>query len=312
MPDVTKKYRKELDKIKNLLKKVGFNNKHNTDLTAWAILALQDEKPKQTKIGFGSLAEGASIRDLLDFCRECGTNYAENTRESVRKHSIKYLVEAHIVIRNHDDPGRPTNSAKTNYILNKEFLKIINATQGQKKLIADWNKKYSIMDPTNNWRKDKSLKVSFEEYIYQVHPSPHNFLSKIAVENFLPAISENFKIIYFSDTDDKSLHTTNTLDNFMKSKFDVHKQVPDVIAYDDKTKTLFFIEAIASSGEINDLRKKEIDKLFPIDSKINRCYVSVFMNRKEFRKFSDSIANGTEVWIVDKVLHTITFRELKI
>ena len=97
----------------------------------------------------------------------------------------------------------------------------------------------------------------------------------------------------------------------MKSKFDVHKQIPDVVAYDKKTKTIFFIEAIASSGEINDLRKKEIDKLFPINPKIKRRYISVFMDRKNFRKFSDSIANETEAWIVEKVPHIISFRELK-
>ncbi|MBI4975398.1 hypothetical protein HZC20_01855 [Candidatus Peregrinibacteria bacterium] len=85
MPEVSKKYRKKLDEVKLLLEAINFDNRQNTDLTCWSILALQDHKPQQTKAGFDSLAEGASIRDILDFCRAGGTNYAENTRESLRK-----------------------------------------------------------------------------------------------------------------------------------------------------------------------------------------------------------------------------------
>src|SRR3989338_11676907 len=111
MPEVSKKYRKKLNEVKLLLEAINFENRQNIDLTAWSVLALQDSHPKQTKAGFNSLAECASIRDILDFCRISGTNYAENTRESLRKLSIKYLVDAGIAIRNHDNPGRPTNSA---------------------------------------------------------------------------------------------------------------------------------------------------------------------------------------------------------
>jgi hypothetical protein len=311
MPEVSKKYRKKLDEVKLLLETINFDNRQNTDLTCWSILALQDHKPQQTKAGFNSLAEGASIRDILDFCRACGTNYAENTRESLRKLSIKYLVDAGIVIRNHDDPGRPTNSAKTNYILNQEFLKIL-VTKGKERtrLINAWKKKYSADTETDNWRRDKSLKITFAEYHYQVHPSPHNYLSKVAVEKFLPAIEEQFEILYFSDTDDKSLHIADSLTDFLGAGFDVHKHMPDVVAYSKKSKTLFFIESIASAGEINDLRKKELDELFPIQTRIKRRYISVFMDRKAFRKFSETISNGTEAWIVNKVPHIISFRPL--
>lgn len=309
MPKVSQKYRRKLNEIGILLAAIGFAEKKNTDLTAWSILALQDDSPKQTKAGFNSLVKGASIRDILDFCRSCGTNYAENTRESLRKLSIKYLVDAGIVIRNHDNPGRPTNSAKTNYILDTTFLRILSA-KDKTKLITAWKRKHPSDAVNDNWRKDKSLKISFGQFSYGVHPSPHNFLSKAAVETFLPVIAKDFEMLYFSDTDNKSLHVSDSLKRFLKAGFDIHKHMPDVVAYSKKSNSIFFIESVASAGEINDLRKKELDKLFPIQANTKRHYVSVFMDRKTFRKFSDTVANGTEVWILNKVPHTAAFRLL--
>lgn len=311
MPKVSSRYRKELDQVKNLLAKIGFPNKQNTDLTAWAILALQDDNPYETKAGFDSLKNGASIRDILDFCRSKGTKYAENTRESLRKMSIKYLVDAGIVIRNQDDPGRPTNSAKTNYILDSSFLKLVRK-KSQKKEIELWRKKITNKPKNNsNWRTDKSLEVSFDKKIFNIHPSPHNFLSKFAVENFLKKESRNIKILYFSDTDDKSLYVDADLENFLYGGFDVHKQIPDVVAHDPQNKTLYLIECVASAGEINRLRKKEIDKLFPSSKGYSKRYISLFLDRKGFRKFSDTLAIGTEACVVEDTPHLIKFCHLK-
>src|SRR3989344_5161129 len=139
MPVVNKKFRKKLDFVKNLLEDLQFPVKYNNDLTSWAVLALLDDSAKPTKAGFNSLCEGSSIRDILDYCRDNKTLYAENTRESLRKYSIKYLVNTGIVIRNHDDPGRPTNSSRTNYILHPNFIKLIGANETiRNKLIKNW------------------------------------------------------------------------------------------------------------------------------------------------------------------------------
>lgn len=310
MPAVNKKYRKQLDEVRSLLRNLGFVTKHNTDLTAWAVLALQDDKKRATKAGFGSLSRGATIRDILDFCRESGTQYAENSRESLRKYSIKYLVHAGLAISNPDDPSRPTNSAKTNYILHPEFLAILKSERAQRrKLIEQWQK-YAKKSGAHEWRRDKSLEVRFNGKKFSVHPSKHNLLEKCAIEVFLPAICGEFDVLYFSDTDNKSLHVTKDLEIFLESKFDVHKKMPDIVVYSKGTKTLFLIEAVASAGEIDLLRKDEIDKLFPLQKGIERRYVSMFLDRKDFRRFSDSITQGTEVWVVEETPHVIDISPL--
>ncbi|MFH0770084.1 MAG: BsuBI/PstI family type II restriction endonuclease [Candidatus Peregrinibacteria bacterium] len=310
MPSVSHKFRRQLDEIRALLSALGFTTKHNTDLTSWAILALQDEKKRDTKAGFGSLASGATIRDILDYCRKCGTGYAENTRESLRKHSVKYLVHAGMVISNPDDPSRPTNSAKTNYILHPEFQAILKSGGAQRKtLIEQWQKHAKQTKPTE-WRRDKSLSVRLNGKRFKIHPSKHNLLEKFAIEVFLPALCGKFDVLYFSDTDDKSLHVDKRLESYLETKFDVHKKIPDIVVSSNDRRTLFFIEAVASSGEVDYLRKDEIDRVFPLQKGIRRRYVSMFMNRKDFRKFSDSIALGTEAWIVEESPHVIDLSPL--
>ncbi|MBU0458916.1 hypothetical protein KJ652_02015 [Patescibacteria group bacterium] len=310
MPSVSKKYRKKLDKIHALLSALSFVEKHNTDLTAWAVLALQDDKKRETKARSGSLAKGATIRDILDYCRECGTGYAENTRESLRKHSVKYLVHAGMLISNPDDPSRPTNSAKTNYILHPEFHAILQSKGANNKALIEKWLKHSKQSKPLEWRRDKSLTVEFNGTKLTIHPSKHNLLEKYAIDIFLPALCGKYDVLYFSDTDDKSLHVNKRLDSFLEAKFDVHKKIPDIVVYAERKHVLFFIEAVASSGEIDYLRKAEIDRTFPMQKGIQRRYVSMFLNRKDFRKFSDSIAQGTEAWIVEKPPHVIDISPL--
>ena len=153
--------------------------------------------------------------------------------------------------------------------------------------------------------------VEFNTKKYKIHPSRHNLLEKFAIEIFLPSICDKFDVLYFSDTDNKSLHVEKELEKFLEGKFDVHKKIPDIVAYSKHMASLFFIEAVASSGEIDYLRKDEIDKIFPLQKGIQRRYVSMFLNRKDFRKFSDSIAQETEAWVVEEPPHVIGISSLK-
>lgn len=313
MPTVKKKYRLLLNEVRGILESLNFPEKQNNDLTAWAVLALNDDSPYETKAGFSSLAKGAGIRDMLDYCRQCGTKYAENTRESLRKYSVKYLVNHGLVIRNHDDPGRATNSSRTNYILTDEFKDILNSEEEERqKLVDTWLKRNRKNKKKKSWRKDKSMSISFNGHKFNVHPSLHNYLEKAAIEVFIPSIAELAIILYFSDTDDKSLHVDERLEEFLGSKFDVHKKLPDVVAVSYKSKEIFFIEAVASAGEINKLRKEEIEKLFSgVKKEYKWRFISIFQDRKDFRKFSDTIAIGTEAWILEEEEHVISIRPLK-
>ena len=65
------------------------------------------------------------IRGILDFARSrMKVDYAENTRESIRKYSVKQLVAAGILLFNPDDPKRVTNSSKNSYKIDELALSL--------------------------------------------------------------------------------------------------------------------------------------------------------------------------------------------
>ena len=56
-----------------------------------------------------------------------GKDYAANSRETIRRHTIHQFEQARIVDRNPDDPDRPTNSGKTVYVLTEEAADVLKA-----------------------------------------------------------------------------------------------------------------------------------------------------------------------------------------
>ena len=82
-----------------VLRELGMPREQLNDRTAICLLALLNISPqKQWRQAENPLL---GIRAILDFAREqLGVNYAENTRESVRKYSVKQLVSAGIVLHN--------------------------------------------------------------------------------------------------------------------------------------------------------------------------------------------------------------------
>src|SRR6266571_1967507 len=81
--------------IKKLLDDLGFPSRFNTEQTSLCVSALADNSPREGLIlGKKTLREGARIHNIIQFSRtSLGKTIAENTRESLRKTSLKYLVD---------------------------------------------------------------------------------------------------------------------------------------------------------------------------------------------------------------------------
>ena len=63
---------------------------------------------------------------------------------------------------------------------------------------------------------------------------------------------------------------------------------------------------VHSSGSINSLRRNSLKKLTaPCTASV--IFITAFLDKKTFRKFSSQIAWETEVWIADKPDHMIHF-----
>jgi type II restriction enzyme len=137
-------------------------------------------------------------------------------------------------------------------------------------------------------------------------PGEHNELQKFIIEEFLPRFGQGAQVLYVGDTQDKLLFVEEdrlqTLGFFELS----HEKLPDVLAYSREKNWLFLIEAVHSANPITELRKRTLEQLTK-SCKADIIYVSAFLNRAAFRKFSFEIAWETEVWIAESPDHLIHF-----
>ena len=296
-----------ISSVKFILEEIGFPQRNITDITAICVLALNDTKIRNNLIkDYTFLAQGARIRDILDFARkDLGKNYAENTRETVRKHSLKYLVDSGLVIQNADDPNRVTNSGLNNYILSDSFKRLLDAYVEKTEKFNEL--KLEFVDAVNNERREKIEKLRKKSVIISSHclkneivlsPGDHNIIEKFIVEDIFPKMFPEFQLAYIGDTKVKDKFVNVDVCKSIGLKIDVHTKIPDVIGYDETTKTILLFEAVASSGPIDDLRKKELIEIF-CNWNGNIIFGTVFLSAKVFQSFSTTISSGTTAYIIE-------------
>lgn len=84
----------------------------------------------------------------------------------------------------------------------------------------------------------------------------------------------------------------------------LHDKMPDVVLYSEEKHWIYFIEAVTSVGPIEPKRMLEIDEMTK-NVTAGKIYVTAFLDMKTFKKFSESLAWETEIWIADFPEHMI-------
>ena len=80
--------------------------------------------------------------------------------------------------------------------------------------------------------------------------------------------------------------------------------MPDVVLYRPDNNWIYFIEAVTSVGPMNPKRIIEIQEMTK-DVSAGKVFVTAFLDFRTFKRFSESIAWETEVWIADNPEHMI-------
>lgn len=80
--------------------------------------------------------------------------------------------------------------------------------------------------------------------------------------------------------------------------------MPDVVLYSEDKNWLYFVESVTSVGPMEPKRIKEIEEM-TAGVTAGKIYVTAFLDFKTFKKFSESLAWETEVWIADMPDHMI-------
>lgn len=146
------------------------------------------------------------------------------------------------------------------------------------------------------------VKINGEDFTFS--PGKHNELQKAIIEEFAPRFAPNSECLYVGDTTEKDLVKNENKLRELGFAITLHDKMPDVVLYCEDQNWLYFIESVTSVGPMEPKRIREIEEM-TAEVTAGKIYVTAFLEFKTFKKFSDSLAWETEVWIADLPDHMI-------
>jgi len=308
-PGLAKARKTKLGEAMEILRALGFASRQRNETAAYAFLALLDLKPFQPWCEASEPLRG--ITPIIEFVGEAYNNrYAPNTRETIRDEAVKYFVEAGMLIRNPDDPNRPTNSGKTVYQVEPSALELVRtfgAPEWHSKLKSYLAAQSRLRDELLRERRLSRIPVRLPSGdTVTISPGGQNPLIKTVIEEFCPCFVPGGSVVYIGDAEDKFLHLDAEYLGRLGVVIPPSAKMPDVVVHDTKRNWLVLIEAVTSSGPVDGKRRKELKKLFA-GCKADLVFVTAFSTREIMRGFLTQISWETEVWVAEAPDHLIHF-----
>ena len=301
--------KEKLNGAAEILAALGFALKQSNEAAAYTLLALLDLKPGQSWNEASAPLRG--ITPIIDFVAAAyGVRYAPNTRETIRDEAVKYFVEAGLMVRNPDDPGRPINSGKTVYQVEPHALALIrtfNTLEWSGKLKAYLVSCDRIRKELERGRKLARIPVKLPSgKTVTISPGGQNPLIKIVIEEFCPRFVAGGIVLYIGDAANKFLHLDADYLQRLRVAIPAPAKMPDVVVHDTRRNWLLLIEAVTSAGPVDGKRRKELKSLFS-GCKAGLVFVTAFANRESMRSFLTQLSWETEVWVAEDPDHLIHF-----
>ena len=281
---------------------------------AVAFLAVSDVKSfediSNAKDQNNSTEYAPKTREIIEHVNEhFGENISSGSYDDIRRKDLKLLVLGDIILRS--SPNSATNDSTRGYVLNPFYADLFRSYDGSDKwkvMVSESLKDTkTIGERLAALRAIEKIKVKISENLnLTFSPGEHNTLQKAIIEEFLPRYGYGAEVLYVGDTADKYLHLEKKkLENLNFFELS-HDQLPDVIAYSGSRNWLYLIEAVHSSGAIDQARLIHLENLTK-DCSADIVYVTAFLTRDKFRSYAKDIAWETEVWIADNPDHMIHY-----
>ncbi len=292
----------KLMEAKDILKKVGLPLAQQNDICGYSLLTLAHVYPDST----WTMATNDWIRihDVLSFVAEhYGKEYAENTRETIRKNCMHQFRNAALI----EDNGKATNSPNYRYRLTSEALSLIQ-TFGCPSF-QDALKEYSIhherlIDIYASKKRMRMMPVLINGQELHFSPGKHNELQRAIIEQFAPRFAPNSESMIVGDTIMKDLIIQKEKLEKLGFKISLHEKMPDVVLYRADKNWLYFIEAVTSVGPMSPKRLLEIKEMTK-QATAQMIFVTAFLDFATYKKFSTDLAWETEVWLSEYPDHMI-------
>ena len=248
--------------------------------------------------------EWIRIHEIIAFSnRYYGTTYAENSRETFRKQALHRFRTAALL----EDNGKATNSSNYRYRITQETLKVLKALgsnneERQYRRFLAYHEQ--LIDIYASKKKMEMMPVKINGSEFHFSTGKHNELQKAIIEEFAPRFAPNSECLYVGDTVEKDL--LMNIDKMQQLGFSIslHDKMPDVVLYREDKDWVFFIEAVTSVGPMDPKRIIEINEMTR-KVKSGKVFVTAFLDFATYKKFADSLAWETEVWIAELPDHMI-------
>lgn len=303
---------KIIDEAIDILDTVGipFTDKteRSIERIAMAFLAVANVTSEWSQ---ASDKKNLKTRDIINFHNTyLEENISSGSYDDIRRKDLKLLVLAGLIVNSAENINAATNDPTRGYSLESHFTALIKNYQTPNWQIALQEYlvgKVSLKNQLARERHIEKIPVTFSNRkTFELSAGSHNILQKLIIEEFLPRYGKNSQVLYLGDTANKRLYVDETQLKTLKFFELSHDKLPDIIAYHEANNWLYLIEAVHSSGAINETRLLELKKLTE-NCTADIIYVTAFLNRTEFKKWITEIAWETEVWIADNPDHLIHF-----
>lgn len=292
----------KLDEAREFLASVGMPKAQQADICALSILAMAGIKPDDD--WKDATNEWIRIHDIIAFSNQYyGTTYAENSRETFRKQAMHRFRTAALI----EDNGKATNSPNYRYRITDETLKVLkawgsNSAEKQMNRFLAYHEK--LVDIYASKKKMTMIPVKINGSDFQFSAGKHNELQKAIIEEFAPRFAPGSECLYVGDTTQKDL--VKNVDKLKELGFSItlHDKMPDVVLYREDEDWIYFVESVTSVGPMDPKRIIEITDMTK-GVRSGKIFVTAFLDFATYKKFADSLAWETEVWIADMPDHMI-------
>lgn len=292
----------KLDEAEKILKSLKVPIKQRNNMCCYTLLALAGLRENEEWKAAGN--EWIGIHEVIGFIREnYHVVYAENSRETFRKQAMHYFRDAAFI----EDNGKATNSPNYCYRLTDEMAGLLQSykTDNWNKALCEFQKNHaSLIELYASKKQLQKMPVKINNTELAFSAGKHNQLQKAIIEEFAPRFAQNTECLYVGDTIKKDL--VKNVEKLEELGFEItlHDKMPDVVLYSEEKGWLYFIEAVTSVGPMSAERILEIEKMTKKVT-VGKIYVTAFLDFKTFKKFSESLAWETEVWIAEMPDHMI-------
>jgi hypothetical protein len=291
------------------LRQLGFGPRQSNDVAARTLLACLNLPPEGAWRDASSPLMG--ITPIIGFIRDqYGVDYAPNTRETIRDEAVKHFVQAGLLVRNPDDPARPTNSGNTVYQVQSDALELAHCygTPEWPVCLATYlTTRQGILKDLNRNRRLSRIPVRLPSgQTVSISPGGQNPLIKLVIEQMCPRFTPGGTIVYIGDAEDKFLHLQTEYLGGLNVVVPAPAKMPDVVVHDSRRNWLLLVEAVTSAGPVDAKRREELKELFR-GCKAGLVFVTAFSTRADMRSFLTQISWETEVWVAEDADHMIHF-----